>query len=203
MRANRLIRTKLVLLCALAIGFSAKVAWAHGGGPGLSYDPCAKPVGQYYVHMSAYQPEANPFAEYCGSIPGGGKTLLVFDLVGAGMRQIPVGVEIRDADDKPGSRNLLSLPAAEHPSGVIDIDLTLRRGHSYVAIVTVGESPASSTIAFPIQVSSWWNGLEIPVLLAILVIAMGVYFSLRLRRQQLAMLRKAEMRTKIRAVSGA
>jgi hypothetical protein len=196
-------RRKLALVCVLAFGLSTGVAWAHGGGPGLSYDPCAKPVGQYYVHMSAYQPDANPFAEYCGSVPGGGKTLLVFDLIGAAMHQIPVGVEIRDADENTGSHNMLRLPAAEHPSGVIDVDLTLRRGHTYIATVTVGESPASSTIVFPIQVSSWWNGLEIPALLAIVVIALAVYFSLRLRRQQLAMLRKVEMRAKIRAVSGA
>ena len=182
---------------------SARTLWAHGGGPGLSYDPCAKPVGQYYVHMAAYQPDSNPFGEYCASVPSGGKTLLVFDLVGSAMRQIPVGVEIFDPNGTSGSHKVLSLPATEYPSGVIDINLTLRPGRNYVALVTVGEPPATSTISFPIQVSGWWNGLELPALLAAAGILVAVYYGLRLRREQTLAARKAELRARIRAVSGA
>ena len=28
-------------------------AFAHGGGPGLDYDPCAQQVGDDYIHMAA------------------------------------------------------------------------------------------------------------------------------------------------------
>lgn len=197
-------KQRLGLAFALVLSLiPATIAWAHGGGPGLNYDPCARSVGQYYVHMAAYQPDINRFQEYCGSIPAGGKTLLVFDLVGAAMRQIPVGIEIMERGSSAGNHKVLSVPTAEHPSGVIDVTIPLEPGHSYVALVTVGESPASATVVFPIQVSRWWSDLEIPALLAIAGLAAGIYYSLRLRREQLAALHKAGMRTRLRAVSGA
>jgi hypothetical protein len=197
-------KKRISLLFALVLSLAPTgAAWAHGGGPGLNYDPCARPIGQYFVHMAVYQPELNRFREYCGSIPAGGKTLMVFDLVGAAMRQIPVGVEIMDRGGRTGSYKVLSVTAAEHPSGVIDVNLALEPGHNYSALVTVGESPASTTVVFPIRVQMWWSGFEIPALLAIAGIVFAIFYSLRLWREQAAAVRKAEMRGKIRAVSGA
>jgi hypothetical protein len=201
LRVDETMKRRIGLLFAVVLSLAPTgAAWAHGGGPGLNYDPCAKPIGQYYVHMAVYQPDINRFQEYCGSIPTGGKTLLVFDLVGAAMRQIPVGVDIMDRGGRTGSYKVLSVPAAEHRSGVIDLNLSVEPGHSYVALVTVGESPASTTVVFPIQVRMWWSGFEIPALLAIAGIAIGIYYSLRLWREQAAAMRKTEMRTRIRAV---
>jgi hypothetical protein len=195
---------KVYLLAALLLGTAlAGSAWAHGGGPGLNYDPCAKRVGLYYVHMAVYQPQVNRFKEYCGKIPGGGKTLLVFDLVGAAMRQTPVGVDIFEMGGRTGSFKVQSVPAGEHAGGVIDMNLDLQPGHSYSAVVTVGEAPANVAITFPIKVSAWWSGLEIPALFLALVLGGGVYYGLQLRRQQLAELRKNEMRNRIRAVGSA
>ncbi len=178
-------------------------AWAHGGGPGLNYDPCARRVGLYYVHMAVYQPQVDSSQEYCGKIPGGGDTLIVFDLIGAGMRQTPVAVDIVDTVGPPGSVKLASVPDGEHVSGVIDVNVSLRPGHSYQAVVTVGEAPATYTLTFPINVDAWWNGFEIPGLLVLAVLGGSIYYSLRLRREHLAALHKTEMRSRIRAVGGA
>jgi hypothetical protein len=188
------------LLFSLA---SAGSAWAHGGGPGLNYDPCARRVGLYYVHMAVYQPQADSSQEYCGTIPRGGDTLIVFDLVGAEMRHTPVAVDIVDTGGPSGSLKLASVPDSEHVSGVINVNLSLQPGHSYQAVVTVGESPASYTITFPINVNTWWNGYEIPGLLVLAVLGGSILYSLRLRREHLAALHKAEMRTRIRAVGSA
>jgi hypothetical protein len=196
-------RSKSLLIgLLLNLAFTGS-AWAHGGGPGLSYDPCARRVGLYYVHMAVYQPQVDSSQEYCGTIPGGGDTLIVFDLVGAGMRQTPVAVDIVDAGEPSGSAKVVSVPNGEHVSGVIDVNVSLKPGHSYQAIVTVGEAPATYALTFPISVNAWWNGFEIPVLLVLAVLGGSIYYGLRLRREHLAVLHKTEMRSRLRAVGGA
>jgi len=178
-------------------------AWAHGGGPGLNYDPCAKRVGLYYVHMAVYQPQLNRFQEYCGKIPAGGDTLVVFDLIGSEMHDTPVSVDLVELGGRTGSSKLASIPAVEHVSGVVNMNVLLQAGHSYQAIVTVGESPASYTLIFPINVNAWWNGFEFPALLVLAVFAGGVYYSLRLRREHLTAVRKARMCSKFHTVRSA
>jgi len=195
---------KISLVTGLLFGLAyAGSAWAHGGGPGLSYDPCAQRVGLYYVHMAVYQPQIDSSQEYCGTIPSGGDTLIVFDLVGAEMRYTPVAVDIFETSGRSGSYKLASVPNVEHVSGVINVNLPLQAGHSYQAVVTVGEAPASYTLTFPIRVNAWWNGFELPGLLVLAVLGGSIYYCLRLRREHLAALRKSEMRNRIRAVSNA
>jgi hypothetical protein len=190
----------VALLFSLAL---AGTAWAHGGGPGLDYDPCAQPVGLDYVHMALYQPQRNWFQEYCGTIPAGGATLFVFDLIGAEMRHTPVSVKLVELGAKTGSSvNLVSIPLAEHVSGVINFSVPLQPGRSYRALVTVGEDPTSYTLTFPISVNSWWNAFELPGLLVLAVLSGSIYYSLRLRGEHLALLRKAELRSRIHAVGG-
>ena len=193
---------KIILVTGLLFGLaSAGSAWAHGGGPGLSYDPCAQRVGLYYVHMAIYQPQIDSSQEYCGTITRGGDTLIVFDLVGAEMRHTPVAVDIFETGGHSGSYKLASVPEVEHVSGVINVTLPLQAGHSYQAVVTVGEAPASYTLTFPISVNAGWNGLTLPGLLILAVLGGSIYYSLRLRREHVAALRKTEMRSRIRAVS--
>jgi hypothetical protein len=150
--------------------------------------------------MAVYQPQVDSSQEYCGTIPGGGDTLIVFDLIGTGMRQTPVAVDIVDAGRPSGSGKLASVPNGEHVSGVIDVNVSVQPGHNYQALVTIGEAPATYTVTFPIKVNAWWNGFEIPGLLVLAVVGGSIYYSLRLRREHLAALRKIEIRSRIRAV---
>jgi hypothetical protein len=195
---------KIGLIIGLLFGLvSAGSAWAHGGGPGLDYDPCAQRVGLDYVHMAAYQPQLNWFQEYCGTIPAGGVTLFVFDLIGTEMRHTPVSVNLVEFGAKTGgSDNLVSIPLAEHASGVINFSAPLQPGRSYRALVTVGEAPTSYTLTFPISVNSWWNAFELPGLLVLAVLGGSIYYGLRLRREHLTLQRKTEMRSRLHAVGG-
>jgi hypothetical protein len=191
----------LVIGLLLSLAYAGSVS-AHGGGPGLDYDPCAQRVGLDYVHMAAYQPQLNWFQEYCGTIPAGGVTLFVFDLIGAEMRHTPVSIDLVELG-RTGRVNVASIPFVQHVSGVINFSVSLQTGHTYQAVVTVGEAPTNHTLTFPISVNSWWTGLEIPGLLVLAVFWGCIYYSLRLRREHLAAMRKIETCSHIRAVGGA
>ena len=199
-KVNRKICLVIGLLLTL---LSAGSAWGHGGGPGLDYDPCAQQIGLNYVHMATYQPQQNWLQEYCGKIPAGGVTLFVFDLIGAEMRHQMVSVKLMElAGPTRGTVNLVSILSAKHVSGVINFSVPLQPGRSYRALVTVGEHPTSYTLTFPISVNSWWNAFELPGLLVLAVLWGSIYYSLRLRREHLALLRKTKMGIRIHAVSG-
>jgi hypothetical protein len=170
-------------------------AFAHGGGPGLDYDPCAQQIGDDFIHMAAYQPELNWSQEYCSTIPTGGKTLFVFDLVGSEMRHVPVSIKLVENR----ATTLVSIAAAQHLAGVINFSVPLKPGHSYQAVVSVGDGPTSQTLTFPIRVNAWWNAFALPGLLALAIVSSCVYYGLRIRQKNLILLRKAD--TRIRTVS--
>ena len=156
------------LLFALMV---PRLAWAHGGGPGLDYDPCAQYAGlDNYVHFSAYQPQFNRFAEYCGSLPRGGKTLLVFDLLGAELVNAPVAIELVGE----GGTRRLTIPRRHYPAGVIDVETDLDPGR-YDALVTIGDAPTVYQVNFDLAVGAWWYPLIAPLIIAsiILLIAIG------------------------------
>src|SRR6516225_9386635 len=120
------VRTMLVLLIIWisALGFAAGIAEAHGGGPGLTYDPCMRQAGvDDFIHMAVYQPEFNPFAEYCGALPQAGRTLLVFDLIGAELPDAQVSLDVLDQ----GGRRQLSVPPRRYSSGVASLQADLAR----------------------------------------------------------------------------
>jgi hypothetical protein len=144
---------------------------AHGGGPGLNYDPCARYAGlDNFVHFSAYQPQFNRFAEYCGSLPRSGKTLLVFDLIGAEMVNAPIALEIV----REGGAQQFSLPARRYPTGVIHVETELKAGR-YETFLTIGEAPRVYRVNFDLAVGSWWSPLipELVVGSIVLLVAIG------------------------------
>jgi hypothetical protein len=156
-------------VAAFLFALTPRIASAHGGGPGLDYDPCARYAGlENYVHFSAYQPQFNRFAEYCGSVPRAGKTLMVFDLVGPELSKDPVMVEIVQ---ESGARRF-AIPAKRYPAGVIDVETELAPGH-YDALLTIGEAPAVYRVNFDLAVGSWWSPLVVPALIASLVLLLA------------------------------
>ncbi len=162
------------MLIAIATAILPRQVWAHGGGPGLDYDPCAQWAGlNNYVHFSAYQPEFNRFAEYCGSVPQGGRTLLVFDLVGSDLTNAPVAVEI--AQD--GGTRRVSIPARRYPSGVIDVQTDLASG-AYSAMLTIGTVPVVYRVHFDLEVGAWWHPLVAPLTVAAIILIVAVVYCL-------------------------
>lgn len=148
--------------------------WAHGGGPGLDYDPCAQSAGlNNFVHFAAYQPDFNRFAEYCGHVPQGGRTLLVFDLVGTDLANAPVALEIV----REGGGRRLAIPARRYPAGVIDVQTELESG-DYSALLTIGELPTVYRVHFDLEVGAWWHPLVVPAILAAIILAAAAIYCL-------------------------
>src|SRR6266849_5581535 len=81
----------LVILAGLEL-LAPAVVWAHRfGGPN---DPCERKVGGSLIHITLYQPQFDPDAEYCDEVPREGNTVLVVDVLGEDLRRIPLGVEV-------------------------------------------------------------------------------------------------------------
>src|ERR687888_2126278 len=67
-------------------------AWAHRDrGPN---DPCRRQLGASLLHLTLYQPQFDPDAEYCEEVPREGKTILVVDVTAGELRQIPMSLEV-------------------------------------------------------------------------------------------------------------
>jgi hypothetical protein len=161
-------RIAVAAVAAFSIVFSCGlgVAEAHGGGPGLTYDPCVQGAGSDdFVHLAVYQPRFNPFAEYCEAVPKAGSTLLVFDLMGSELPNLPVSLDVVDM----GARSQLSVPPRRYRSGVVDVRADLPPGR-YTVLVNVDEPEGRRGVAFPLTVGARWNGLGLPIAI-ILVIA--------------------------------
>jgi len=172
-------RSCLLTVLVLAVAwFKPALVWAHGGGPGLDYEACVRGVEmEHFVHFAAYQPQYNPFAEYCGSLPRAGKTLLVFDLMGVDLPNLPVSIEVIG---KGGMRRV-SAPARRYRTGVIDLEADLPPG-KYTAVVSIEEPAGHHQIIFPLSVGTWWSRLAGPALVILLVlVATAAYCLSQLR----------------------
>jgi hypothetical protein len=163
---------RIASMFAAIVAMLPTPAWAHGGGPGLDYDPCARHTGlDNFVHFAAYQPAFDRFAEYCGNVPRAGRTLLVFDLVGTDLTGQPVALEITRTD----GQRWISLPARRYPAGVIDVEADLMQG-DYDAMLTIGAPPTVYRVIFDVAVRTWWYPLVAPVIIAsMLLLAATIY----------------------------
>jgi hypothetical protein len=161
------IRTLLMLplLLTVALGFAVDNAEAHGGGPGLGYDPCMRQAGtDDFVHLAVYQPEFNPFAEYCDALPKAGRTMLVFDLMGAELPEARVSLEVL----QEGGRFQLSVPAQRYHTGVADLPADLPAG-TYTVLISIEQPDGHHRLAFPLAVGAWWDRLMVPIAIVLLI----------------------------------
>jgi len=153
----------VIVLCA-----GSGAAQAHGGGPGLDYAPCIRQVGaDEFVHLTAYQPEFNPFAEYCDALPQSGGTLLVLDLMGVGLPGVPVGLTVVQQD----GAFRLAVPPRRYRSGVINLRADLPPG-KFTVLLSINGLHEIERLTFPLSVGAWWNPLIVPaaaVLVTLLV----------------------------------
>jgi hypothetical protein len=161
------VRTMLMLSMILIAApyFTVGIAQAHGGGPGLGYDPCMRQAGtDDFIHLAVYQPEFNPFAEYCGALPEAGRTVLVFDLMGAELPDARVSLDVL----QEGGRFQLSVPARRYRSGVADLRADLPPG-KYNVLVSIEEPDGRHRLMFPLAVGVWWDRLILPLVIALLI----------------------------------
>jgi cytochrome oxidase Cu insertion factor (SCO1/SenC/PrrC family) len=143
-----------VAALALSVAFTAPV-FAHGSAA-LRDDACAKRAGLYYVHFSAYQPNFNPYEQYCEATGAEGDALVVLDLIGTGADTLPVSVKVLDVTAN-GEHPVLELPSRRYRGGIVNFHFDLQAGHSYMTAVTLGEPPRSYTVNYTIRVATWWD----------------------------------------------
>jgi hypothetical protein len=118
------------------------VAAAHGA-VAIEDDICVRRIGGNLVHLSAYQPQVEPKAEYCTEIPDEGDTFLVVDLVDHGLRNTPVGVRIvRGVNEKAEDQTVAYWQPASHPDGIVRGEAKLDKGLYKLIITAEGLSPS-------------------------------------------------------------
>jgi hypothetical protein len=119
MNTTQLLRKGLFGL--LGLFFSASL-WAHGGAAGTDTDQCKFELEPtHWLHYTAYQPQAFPAEEFCGSLPGAATpTQLVFDY--QDMRYRNMAIEFEVTKEPEGTRVFFQ-PAQKHKSGTVMLDL--------------------------------------------------------------------------------
>lgn len=170
MRTSR--RTRLVVIVMAMTGsLFGSAAWAHrNGGPN---DPCERRLGASLVHLTLYQPNSDPDAEYCNQVPRDGKTVVVVDVEGDRLRQNPIALEMI-ASDGDGSRRILSVPPRIYRRGVADAEVTLDSGSEYTARVVLLDAADQRPIplTFPIRVGAWYRPIIVPALIILAVLVL-------------------------------
>jgi hypothetical protein len=169
-------RAKLVVIVVamaelLVSTLVGSAAWAHrGGGPN---DPCERRLGASRVHLTLYQPNFDPDAEYCNEVPRAGKTVVVVDVEGDRLRQNPIALEMI-ASDGDGLRTILSVPPRIYRRGVADAEVTLDSGSDYTARVVLLDAADQTSIplTFPIRVGAWYRPIIVPALIILAVLVL-------------------------------
>lgn len=171
MRTSRRAELVLVAMLAMAGWLLSSTAWAHrGGGPN---DPCERRLGASLVHLTLYQPNFDPDAEYCNEVPREGKTVMVVDIEGDRLRQAPIALEMI-ASDESGPRKILSIPPRIYRRGVADAEVMLDSRSDYTARVVLLDAANLTAIplTFPIRVGAWYRPIILPALIILAVLAL-------------------------------
>src|SRR5215813_14337884 len=161
-----------IVILATAGWMTTSKAWAHrGGGPN---DPCERRLGTSLIHLTLYQPQFDPDAEYCNEVPREGKTVMVVDVSAGELRQVPMSLEVVAAGESGQSRTILSVPAQIYRRGVADAEVTLNAGSEYVARVVLapGADREPQLLSFPIRVAAWYRAIIVPALIVAAVLAL-------------------------------
>jgi hypothetical protein len=135
-----------IFILAITVVFSPGVVAAHGN-VAIEEDMCVRKVGGNMVHLSAYQPQIEPKAEYCTDIPDVGDTFLVVDLVDPGLRALLVGVKIvrgvNENDEQDEAKTVAYWKPVSHPDGVLRGEARLEKGLYKLIITAEGLSPSA------------------------------------------------------------
>ncbi|GAB1719492.1 MAG: hypothetical protein J0I90_04385 [Nitrosospira sp.] len=174
--------TILVLIATLQAG----AAGAHGK-VSLEEDSCVRRIGDSMVHLSAYQPQFEPSAQYCTEIPKGGDTYLVVDLVDQALRDMPIGMRVIRGTNEAEDETVTYLRPSYHPDGVIQGETSLDQGLYTVIITAEGQPPLRYQYPLRVQMINYAQIFRTAVgpligLLVLILIAYKLVKSKRLQR---------------------
>jgi hypothetical protein len=173
--------TVLVLIAALYAGAAA----AHGK-VSLEEDSCVRRIGDSMVHLSAYQPQYEPSAQYCTEIPKGGDTYLVVDLVDQALRDIPIGMRVVKGTSETEDETITYLRPSYHPDGVIKGETSLDQGLYTIIITAEGQPPLRYQYPLRVQMINYAQIFRTAVgpLIALLVLTLLAYKLMKSKRVQ-------------------
>jgi hypothetical protein len=172
------------LALLLIATFYSGVVGAHGK-ESLEEDSCVRRIGENMVHLSAYQPQFEPTAQYCTEIPKGGDTFLVIDLVDPAMRDMPIGMKVVRGTSEE-DETITHLRAAYHPDGVIKGQTSLDQGLYTVFITAEGVPPLRYQYPLRVQMINYAEIFRAAVgpLIGLLLLGVLGYKLMKSRRLQ-------------------
>ena len=153
--AGTAIRASAAALCLLA-GLHAAAVSAHGR-ESMEEDSCVRRIGENIVHLSAYQPQHDPVAQYCTEIPKVGDTYLVVDLVDPAMRDMPIGMRVVKGTSETEDETVSYLGPTHHPDGVIKGETVLDQGLYTIFITAEGTPPLRYQYPLRVQMINYAN----------------------------------------------
>lgn len=173
--------TALILVAVLYAGAAA----AHGK-VSLEEDSCVRRIGDSMVHLSAYQPQFEPSAQYCTEIPKGGDTHLVVDLVDQALREMPVGMRIVRGTNETEDETVSFVRPSVHPDGVIRGETSLDQGLYTVIITADGLPPMRYQYPLRVQMINYANVFRTAVLplIGLLLLTLLAYKLMKSKRMQ-------------------
>ena len=173
--------TALVLVAVLYAGAAA----AHGK-VSLEEDSCVRRIGDSMVHLSAYQPQFEPSAQYCTEIPKGGDTYLVVDLVDQALRDMPVGMRVVRGTNETEDETVSFVRPSIHADGVIRGETNLDQGLYTVIITADGLPPMRYQYPLRVQMINYANVFRTAVLplIGLLLLTLLAYKLMKSKRMQ-------------------
>jgi hypothetical protein len=137
------------------------------------------------LHLSAYQPQHEPSDQYCTEIPREGNTLLVIDLAGQALRDIPVGIRVVRGTSEVNDETVAHLRPSYHPDGVMRGEASLDKGLYTVFITGEAAPPVHYEYQLRVQMIDYTNIFRtaIGALIALLLLTLlGYKLMNRIRR---------------------
>lgn len=162
--------TSIAILTAV---FYSGLAAAHGK-VSLESDICMRNISGSMVHLSTYQPQHDPEAEYCTEIPNEGETLWVLDLVDQALRDMPIAIKIVRGTGQALSDTITTLYSNNHSDGVIKGEFNLDEGQYTLFVTGEGVPPLQYEYPLRIKMTNYQETFftAIPYIIAFLLIAL-------------------------------
>ncbi len=172
---KKLMKSSFVSILVLFTSIGTTNIWAHGG-VAIEIDTCRIPVGDQWVHFTAYTPQQSADTEYCNNIPYTGYTNLVFDYEGRILTKLEVEFSITK---EPEGKEIYKQDAKVHQTGTINavIDFSkpgLGEG-DYLTHVTIVHEDKKIDAHLPFNISSGGEGMTIDgtmIAMILLLVAM-------------------------------
>lgn len=161
------------------------VVGAHGR-VSMEQDSCMRRVGESMVHLSTYQPQYEPTAQYCTEIPKGGETFVVVDLVDQALRDMPVGIRVVRGTNETEDETVMIVKPDFHPDGVIWKRVNLDQGRYTVFITGEGVPPVRYRYPLRVQMINYTKIIRSSIgpAIALLVLTFIGYKVVKTKRVQ-------------------